>query len=179
MSRSLLGLLVAGLVFTGCQKKPPASDPLGGAPRGDSVAVAVVPAPASTEEEQAAQLIKDNFRRVHFGYDSATLDASARELLAANAALLKKYTDLRVEVQGHCDERGTTDYNLALGQARARAVARQLESLGVSSGRLTVISLGEEQPLTSSTSESAYAQNRRAEFRVVVGGDGVVEGSLE
>jgi peptidoglycan-associated lipoprotein len=101
---------------------------------------------------------------VHFAYDSYELDGSARDVLAANAEWLKENTRARTEIEGHCDERGTVEYNLALGAKRAKSVKDYLVSLGVASERLSTISYGEELPLCREGSEQCYARNRRVHF---------------
>ena len=101
---------------------------------------------------------------IHFAYDSYELDGSARDVLAANAEWLKENRRARTEIEGHCDERGTVEYNLALGAKRAKAVKDYLVSLGISSERLTTISYGEELPLCRDASEQCYARNRRVHF---------------
>jgi peptidoglycan-associated lipoprotein len=101
---------------------------------------------------------------VHFAYDSTQLDAAARDVLAANAEWLKENSRARTEIEGHCDERGTIEYNLALGARRAQAAKDYLVSLGISADRLTTISYGEELPLCREATESCYARNRRAHF---------------
>ncbi len=130
-------------------------------------------ATARSTDAAVAELVA-NFSRVHFETDRADLTLDARAALEANAALLREHRELTVEVQGHADERGTIDYNIALGQRRARAVVDYLVSMGVAPSRLPVISYGEERPLVASASETAWAQNRRAEFRVVGGPSRVV-----
>ena len=101
---------------------------------------------------------------VHFDYDSSTLSSDARRQLSENAEWIKSHADATVQIEGHCDKRGSTEYNLALGERRAKAVKSYLGSLGVKSKRLTVISYGEEKPLDNGDSEEAYAKNRRANF---------------
>jgi peptidoglycan-associated lipoprotein len=123
---------------------------------------------ALTPAEQRA--LAENFARVHFPLDSAVLDASAKAALADNARILRDHLDVRVEVQGHADDRGTVDYNLALGQRRGKAVVDALVASGVSPARLALISFGEERPRASGAGEVAWAENRRAEFRVLTGG---------
>ncbi|HNH47335.1 MAG TPA: peptidoglycan-associated lipoprotein Pal [Myxococcota bacterium] len=110
------------------------------------------------------------FVRVYFDYDSAVLSAEAKRGLDANLQLLKEYPELRLEVQGHCDERGSTEYNLALGDRRANAVRKYLKAAGIAASRVKIISYGEERPLRPGESEDSWSQNRRAEF-VVEGGD--------
>lgn len=111
----------------------------------------------------------DNFARVHFVTDSDALDGASQDALRANAAILARHPEVRVEVEGHADERGTVDYNLALGQRRGATVVRLLGAYGVPASRLSVVSLGEERPLVPGTGEVAWAENRRAEFRVLTG----------
>ena len=101
---------------------------------------------------------------VHFAYDSYELDGQARDVLAANAEWLKDNSRARTEIEGHCDERGTVEYNLALGARRAKAVKDYLTTLGISGDRLSTISYGEELPLCREQSESCYARNRRVHF---------------
>ena len=101
---------------------------------------------------------------VHFAYDSYQLDGQARDILAANAEWLKENPRARAEIEGHCDERGTIEYNLALGTRRAQAAKDYLVTLGVSPDRLSTISYGEELPLCREQTEPCYARNRRVHF---------------
>lgn len=101
---------------------------------------------------------------IHFGYDSFELDESARATLQQNAEWLKDHPDARVEIEGHCDDRGTVEYNLALGAKRAAAAKNYLVALGIGRDRLTTISYGEELPLCQEESESCWSRNRRAHF---------------
>ena len=121
-----------------------------------------------TEGEAVAQLMA-NFSRVHFETDSSRLGAAAQQALDANAAILTEHASVRVEVEGHADERGTIDYNLALGQRRASTVVDWLVAKGVPPSRLRVTTWGEERPLDRQAGEVAWAENRRAEFRVITG----------
>ena len=102
-----------------------------------------------------------------FDYDSAVLSAEARELLKIKARWLDVNLDSNVVVQGHCDERGTTEYNLALGDQRAAAVKSFLMDLGISGARITTISYGEEKPLDMGHYEEAWARNRRVHFVIL------------
>jgi len=103
-------------------------------------------------------------RSIHFDLDSSTLSSEARRQLAENAEWIKTNSNTTVQVEGHCDNRGSVEYNLALGERRAKSVKNYLVSLGVESKRLTIISYGEEKPLVAGDSEDAYAKNRRANF---------------
>ncbi len=100
--------------------------------------------------------------RVFFNYDSSELDADAQELLQDQVAWLKQYSDVSVIIEGHCDERGTREYNLALGEKRAQSVKNYLISLGISSDRVTTISYGKERPAVIGSNDGAWAQNRRS-----------------
>jgi peptidoglycan-associated lipoprotein len=103
---------------------------------------------------------------IHFELDSAALSDEARATLEKHALWLQGQRGTRVTIEGHCDERGTVEYNLALGEQRARATRDYLVSLGVGQDRLRVVSFGKERPLATGSDESSYAQNRRAHFAV-------------
>lgn len=100
--------------------------------------------------------------RVFFNYDSSDLDSDAQELLQDQVVWLKQYSDIAVIVEGHCDERGTREYNLALGEKRAQSVKNYLISLGISSDRVSTISYGKERPSVVGSNDGAWAQNRRS-----------------
>jgi peptidoglycan-associated lipoprotein len=101
---------------------------------------------------------------VFFELDSAELSAAGQKALDENAALLKRYASWTVTVEGHCDERGTAEYNLALGERRAGAARAYLVSLGISGDRLKIVSYGKEFPFDPGHDESAFSKNRRAHF---------------
>jgi len=103
---------------------------------------------------------------VFFGYDSDTVDAAGQSVLATNAEILKKYPTWAITVEGHCDERGTAEYNLALGERRALAAKSYLISLGISADRLRTVSYGKEFPFDPGHTEAAFSQNRRGHFVV-------------
>jgi len=103
---------------------------------------------------------------IRFELDSSTLSEAARGTLEKHALWLQSHRNARVTVEGHCDERGTVEYNLALGEQRARATRDYLVSLGVSAERLKTVSYGKERPLDPAQSEEAFAKNRRAHFAV-------------
>ncbi len=106
---------------------------------------------------------------VHFDYDRYEVLEADRTVLQRQATWLGKYPSVRVTIEGHCDERGTREYNLALGARRANAVKEYLVSLGVASGRLETISYGKERPICTESSESCYAQNRRGVTTISAG----------
>ena len=103
---------------------------------------------------------------VYFDYDQSSLSDAARASLNGHASWIRAHPGVKVTVEGHCDERGTVEYNLALGEQRARATKDYLVSLGIPAGRLSAISLGKERPLDPGHDEAAWAKNRRAHFRV-------------
>jgi peptidoglycan-associated lipoprotein len=103
---------------------------------------------------------------IHFDYDSFEVSSTAREALRVNADWLQNNAQAKVEIEGHCDERGTVEYNLALGAKRAKAARDYLVTLGISPSRLSTISYGEELPLCQDADESCWQQNRRAHFTV-------------
>jgi len=174
MSVALLALSVAVVPLSGCKKKATPPEP-----PAQVVDTTPEPTPPKDEEEAVAQ-IEANFQRVHFGFDSTELVGDSEDALSDNAKILNEFPGVRVEVQGHADERGTTDYNLALGQRRANVIKERLERMGVTGGRVTLVSFGEERPLAEGSGPSVWSQNRRAEFRVLRSPPGVpVEGTVE
>ncbi len=100
--------------------------------------------------------------RVFFGYDSSELDSDALELLQDQVAWLKQNSGVSVTIEGHCDERGTREYNLALGEKRAQAVKNYLIGLGINPDRVSTISYGKERPAVVGSNDGAWAQNRRS-----------------
>lgn len=120
-----------------------------------------------TEEE--LEVLRANFYRVNFEFNSAELGEVAREVLAANAEILMRHLDVSVQIEGHSDRWGSDIYNLALGQRRADSVFRYLTNYGVQAAQLKVISYGEERPMVAEGNHSAEAPNRRAEFLVMAG----------
>ncbi|MCB9684591.1 MAG: peptidoglycan-associated lipoprotein Pal [Alphaproteobacteria bacterium] len=160
MNRTIATLvLVASLVVSGCKKKPP--EPVAAPAPAPTMAA---PAPVAAAVPEHVQQLRDNFQKVYFDTDSSDLNADSKAVLDANAEILQKHVDVRVQITGHADERGTSDYNLALGDRRAEIVKKYLMTQGVSADRLTVLSFGEERPEATGHDESAWSKNRRAEF---------------
>ena len=122
---------------------------------------------ASIEPGSQEDLIVNVGDRVFFGYDSFELNSDAKELLQDQVAWLKQYSNVSVIIEGHCDERGTREYNLALGEKRAQAVKNYLLNLGISSDRLSTISYGKERPAVVGSNDGAWSQNRRSETKVI------------
>ncbi len=130
-----------------------------------------VPEPPKEEPKQAVvekaaeAIVLEN---VYFDFDKSELRQDARDALSKNAeTLLKKVADAKVQVAGHCDERGSDEYNLALGDRRAKSVAKYLTTLGIAAERLSTISYGKEKPAVEGHDEAAWSKNRRAEFVIV------------
>ena len=118
-----------------------------------------------TPEEQAAKdRITDGI--VYFAYDSYDLRADSKNVLSQQAGIMKQYPQLRVVIEGHCDERGTEEYNLALGERRARAAYEFMINLGVPASQMEMVSFGKLHPRVMGGGESSWAQNRRDEFKV-------------
>ncbi|MFQ5841874.1 MAG: peptidoglycan-associated lipoprotein Pal [Thermodesulfobacteriota bacterium] len=110
-----------------------------------------------------SSLLKD----IHFGFDRYDLTPKAREILSQNADLLLQHSRVKIQIEGHCDERGTIEYNLALGERRANTTKEYLISLGVSPDRVSTISYGEEMPLDPRHNEDAWSKNRRSHFIIL------------
>ncbi|MBZ2170524.1 peptidoglycan-associated lipoprotein Pal [Nitratidesulfovibrio sp. SRB-5] len=148
----------------GCAKKQVAATPeSAGAPMAaedDSARRAQLEALA-----RAQQIITD--AKVYFDFDKFDLKAESKEVLKQKADVLKKFPSIRVLVEGHCDERGTQEYNLALGERRARAAYEYLVMSGVNAGQLEMISYGEERPAVEGHNEAAWSKNRRGEFKII------------
>ena len=106
-------------------------------------------------------------KRVHFDFDRYEIRGSDAQILKENAAVLSKFPAVKIQIEGHCDARGTNEYNLALGERRANSTRQYLLSLGVPAERISIISYGEERPLETVQSEEAWGKNRRADFIIV------------
>jgi peptidoglycan-associated lipoprotein len=122
------------------------------------------PPPAPVKESSYDDLFLKEVRDAYFDYDSAEVRSDAREALQKTAAFLKGYPNARITVEGHCDERGSTEYNLALGDRRANAVKQYLVNLGIPAANINTVSYGKEKPFCMESSEACYQQNRRGHF---------------
>jgi len=168
-----IALLFALAIFSGCATKPkptevaepmaePAPEP---APVQDyTPEPAPAPAPTPAPAPAPATFNVSDLVDVFFAFDKADLTAESRDTLANDAKLLKAASGVKIVVEGHCDERGTNEYNLGLGERRANAVKNYLVSLGISTSRIKTISYGEEKPFAMGHGEAAWNQNRRAHF---------------
>jgi peptidoglycan-associated lipoprotein len=116
---------------------------------------------------QAAGALQNELQKIYFNFDSADLSQESRSALSKNAELLAKQSAVTLRIEGNCDERGSDEYNLALGERRAKAARDYLVNLGVQPERLSVISYGEEKPVDPGHDEAAWAKNRRDEFVII------------
>ena len=189
MKNRLLLVIIGTLVLSasGCGKKPaPVPEP--------SIEPAVDDAAARAEREAAERARRDaeeaarreaeeQARRerekaavrtsleekVFFDFDDARIKPEAQVLLDQKARILREYPEIRIRIEGHCDERGSNEYNDALGHRRATSIFEYLAGTGIDGSRLEIISFGEDRPAASGHDERAWAQNRRGEFRIVAG----------
>jgi peptidoglycan-associated lipoprotein len=141
-----------------------ATGPGGSADASAHVSVSIPPKPVTTHEPSMQDLFDQGVKDAYFDYDKADIRGDAREALTQTAQFLRANPQIKVIVQGHCDERGSTEYNLALGDRRASAAKTYLVSLGVAADRLESVSYGKERPFCSAATEQCYMQNRRAHF---------------
>lgn len=182
-SKWYLGILVllafVLLMGAGCAKKKTTSTPPGAQVEvKDDSKWTPPPPPAEPKVDEAALAAEAEARAkveaveeltsviVHFAFDSYELSEESRAILALKANIMRSYGDVSVVIEGHCDERGTEEYNLALGERRARAAYEHLVILGVDPQRMSIVSFGEERPINPAHNETAWAENRRAEFVV-------------
>lgn len=155
------------LVLAGCPKKPEETAmPEAQKPAEEEVKPA--PAPAEAMKEEAKPEITERaaagLKPVYFDFDRSFIRNDARTVLRENANWLKANPKVKVRIEGNCDERGTIEYNQALGQRRAAAAKKYLTDLGISSGRISLISYGKEKPICSAATEDCWQQNRRDDF---------------
>lgn len=183
-SLSVVRFLVIGFAFTllavGCAKQPVVEEtPVPAQPRQEAVVEQPVRAVqetsitdttvAMTAEEAAAEARRaaaSGLQRIHFDFDRSDLTEEAKQILVNNASLLRAAPQVNVLIEGHTDERGSDEYNLALGERRAISARNFLTSLGVAADRLRIISYGEEMPMALERNEDAWAKNRRADFKI-------------
>jgi peptidoglycan-associated lipoprotein len=178
MKRVTIALALAGVTLVvGCGKKQvvqaPAPPPV--APATPPPAPPPPPPPVAPPVDEYARLKAMSseeidrmnlLAEIHFDYDKADVREADRSIVAKNADVLKRFDFLKVTVEGHCDERGTVEYNLALGERRAKAAFDYLVSLGVKPDRLRTVSYGKEVPQCSTQTEECWMRNRRARFAV-------------
>ena len=182
--RFIVFAVIVAAIFVGCAKRPAlttaaAPAPTGGAEVAAAPAVTpppaaapapvpapapVTPAPAPVRPAPKDFAPVEALKAIHFDFDRYEIRPGDRRILDANAAWLKQNANQLVLIEGHCDERGTNEYNLGLGERRARATMNYLVGQGVQASRITLVSYGEERPICTDKNESCWAQNRRAAF---------------
>jgi peptidoglycan-associated lipoprotein len=177
-SAKTLLLVFAGLVLASCTSTapnspavPPSSSSVSSSqkPAGSNTATSIgqaSPGSSLDAHSQGSAARSGPLKDIYFDFDRFDLRDDARAILKANATWLKANPSARVEIEGHCDDRGTSEYNLALGAKRAQAAKQYLESLGIGPGRLSTISYGEELAACRQRTEDCYQQNRRDRFVV-------------
>ncbi|OHC76518.1 MAG: peptidoglycan-associated lipoprotein [Rhodospirillales bacterium RIFCSPLOWO2_12_FULL_58_28] len=163
MRFKFLSLIAAAALVSACQTAP---DEKAGATGGGSAPAAASGAAGAPTKGSQEDLTISAGDRVHFDFDKFNLDAGDKATLDKQAAWLKKNAAVSITVEGHCDERGTREYNLALGERRANSVKDHLVAAGVGVARIKMISYGKERPVAVGSNEEAWAQNRRAVTKV-------------
>jgi peptidoglycan-associated lipoprotein len=164
-------LLAAAVVAPGCKKKMPKEVP----PPTEEVNIKPVEETADTTGQADRNLRMDMDRDlariqiVYFAFDKSEITPVELNKISNNAEILQKWPNWTVNIEGHCDERGTNEYNLALGERRARAAQRALEAEGIAGSRISIVSYGEERPADPGHTDASWERNRRAEFRINTG----------
>jgi peptidoglycan-associated lipoprotein len=176
--------LAATLLVGACKKEPPPPPPGPTGPTAeelerqriaDSIRAAEEAARLAREaEERAAREARERARavlsqRIHFDYDMSEIRLDAEQVLRQKVEILRASPNVQIRIEGHCDERGSNEYNDALGNRRAQAVVDFFTNFGLDPSRFTTVSFGEDRPLVRASNEDAWAQNRRAEFVITAG----------
>jgi peptidoglycan-associated lipoprotein len=141
-----------------------ATGPGGTATSDARVTMGAAPVGAPAENKSLSELFEQNVKDAYFDFNKSDVRADARDNLAKTAEFLRSYPQIRVTIEGHCDERGSTEYNIGLGERRAQAAKNYLISLGISATRMDTVSWGKERPFCTEHDESCWQQNRRAHF---------------
>lgn len=189
-SRSLAAAMAVVLVVAlpACSRQaPPATQPTTGEERAPEPEPTPPPRPEPAEPAEAGEweaaapagttLTPEELNRmgvlraIYFDYDRSEIRPDQRPVLQANAQWLRENPGARILIEGHCDERGTREYNMALGERRASAATQYLVSLGIPVSRIETVSYGEERPAVEGSDESAWSRNRRAEFVIIATGE--------
>ena len=188
--RSVVVAAMVALVFVACgSEPPPPPEPVGPTPEEIAQMQADSIRRVREAEERARQAEAERARQaaeaaaararetltemVFFDYDEANLTSETESRLRAKLDILRNNPGVQLRMEGHADERGTSEYNIALGNERAEAVIQFLTNFGLDASRFTPVSYGEERPLSSGSSEAAWARNRRVEFVITAGGDNI------
>lgn len=165
MRTKLLSLFAASLLLAACETAPTTTAGSGGSGAATAPAAAPRTGPVPGSQQDLVVNVGD---RVFFDLDKSDLKPEARRTLERQAAWLKQYGNVAVTIEGHCDERGTEEYNRALGERRALAVREYLVRLGVQGSRVRTISYGFDRPVDPGHNESAWSKNRRGEFIILM-----------
>lgn len=169
---SLTAIALAAAI-SGCAKKqvqaPPPPPPPPPPPVVDTTPPPPPPPPPPVDtmalrRQRLQGLMTEALKPIYFDYDASEVKPEGRQILTQIGDVLKQYPELSVTIEGHCDERGSSEYNLALGERRANAASSWLKNYGVPATQLKTVSMGEERPAVQGDSEDAFAQNRRDEF---------------
>ncbi len=188
--RFAVPVLAATLLVAACKKQPPPppaptgptaeelaqrrADSIAAARRADSIAAARRAAAAKALHERAVAAARSTLEEmVHFDFDKSDIRPDAEAILRKKVDVLRASPQVQIQIQGYADERGSEEYNLALGNRRAESVRQFLVGFGLSESRFTIISYGEEKPLDPGHSEDAWAMNRRAQFVITAGADAI------
>ena len=170
MRYKILGLISAVALVAACETAPKSGASAGGGGPSETYTTPLTGGPAMVRPGSQEDLVVNVGDRVYFGFDKFNLKADARKTLDKQGAWLKANPSVTVTLEGHCDERGTREYNLALGERRANSVKDYLVSLGVNPARLKTISYGKERPVAMGSNEAAWGQNRRGVTKVTGAG---------
>ena len=160
---AVMAIAIMG-ISCGGPKEVPAEVPVDTSPPVEETPAEPVPEPTPPPKPK---LQESQFQTVYFDFDKYNLRDDAKAALDANYDLLKQFPDVMIKIEGHCDERGTVEYNLSLGEKRAKSAQDYLVGLGINAGRISFISYGKERPVDPGHNEDAWAKNRRAEFRII------------
>jgi len=162
-------VLAVAVAMTGCKKKVRKTTEEPVKPKIEEVQTAT-PTDTTGEREKRRQeemtADKGRIQAVYFDYDQSSIRTDQRDEIKTNGEIFKRWGDWSISIEGHCDERGTNEYNLALGERRATAAKQAIVAEGVAAGRISTVSYGEEHAADPGHTEGAWAKNRRAEFRV-------------
>ena len=163
-----LSLFMALAFLSGCAKKKTETPP----PKPEPTVQERKPAPKpqvkkpERKEVEKVALRESAFETIYFDFDKSDIKSDQRNNISKNAKLLSDNRSVRIRIEGHCDERGTNEYNIALGQRRTDSIKQYLIDYGIASSRITTISYGEERPVATGHNESSWSQNRRGEFKI-------------
>lgn len=176
---NLVPLALLALSAAGCSKKqpevvPPTNTTTPVPPPTPPAVNPPAPPPSGDAAAETRRVAAELGNVIHFDYNEDLIKPEDRPVLDRKAAIMRANPALRIRISGHCDERGSDEYNLVLGNKRSLAAKRYLESKGIDGSRIDVTSLGEERPVDPAGNEAAWAMNRRDEFEIIAGGDRLV-----